>query len=161
MSDSITSDEAIGLRAASEIVARPLAWLWPGRFPLGKVVILDGDPGVGKSLLTLDLCARLSTGQPFPDGSPSPGPCNSIVLEADDGGDDTIVPRLVGIRTCPSSLTEIPPGPGGRQRATVWPNLNHSLYPKHQFLKIGIESDVVTTVSPAVWKFLHQHSRCP
>src|SRR5262249_16598634 len=55
---------------------------------------LDGDPGVGKSLVTLDLCARLSTGQPFPDGSSGPGPSNSIVLDGEDNADDTVRPRL-------------------------------------------------------------------
>jgi hypothetical protein len=94
MSDSTTSDESIGLRPASQIVARPVAWLWPGRLPLGKLAILDGDPGVGKSLVTLDVCARLSTGQPFPDGSLGPGPSNSIVLDGEDNGDDTVRPRL-------------------------------------------------------------------
>src|SRR5262249_172381 len=44
------------------------AWLWPGRLALGKLAMLDGDPGMGKSLLALDLCARLSTGRPLPDG---------------------------------------------------------------------------------------------
>jgi hypothetical protein len=94
MSHVTPSDEVIGLRPASQIVARPLAWLWPGRLPLGKLAILDGDPGVGKSLVTLDLCARLSTGRPFPDGSLGPGPSNSIVLDAEDDGADTVRPRL-------------------------------------------------------------------
>ncbi len=58
MSDFTASDPSIGLRPASQIVARPVSWLWPGRLPLGKLAIFDGDPGVGKSLTTLDLCAR-------------------------------------------------------------------------------------------------------
>jgi hypothetical protein len=40
-----TSAESIGLRSASQIVAHPVDWLWPGRLPLGKLAILDGDPG--------------------------------------------------------------------------------------------------------------------
>ncbi len=94
MSDFTASDPSIGLRPASQIVARPVSWLWPGRLPLGKLAIFDGDPGVGKSLVTLDLCARLSTGRPFPDGSLGPGPSNSIVLDGEDGDDDTVTPRL-------------------------------------------------------------------
>src|SRR5437773_12302183 len=94
MSQSTPSGRSIGLRPASKIVTRPVEWLWPGRLPLGKLAILDGDPGVGKSLFTLDLCARLSTGRPFPDGSPGPGPSNSIVLDGEDGGEDTVCPRL-------------------------------------------------------------------
>jgi hypothetical protein len=56
--------------------------------------MLDGDPDLGKSLVTLDLCARLSTGRPFPDGSPSPGPANALVFNGEDNGKDTIRPRL-------------------------------------------------------------------
>src|SRR5215831_1659757 len=94
MSHPTTSAESIGLWPASQIVACPVDWLWPGRLPLGKLAILDGDPGVGKSLVTLDLCARLSTGRPFPDGSSGPGPSNSIVLDGEDNADDTVRPRL-------------------------------------------------------------------
>jgi hypothetical protein len=72
-----------------------VSWLWPDCIPLGKLVILDGDPDLGKSLLALDLCARLSTGRPFPDGRPGPGPANALVLSAEDNPADTIVPRLV------------------------------------------------------------------
>jgi hypothetical protein len=56
--------------------------------------MFDGDPDLGKSLVTLDLCARLSTGRPFPDGSPSPGPANALVLNGEDSGEDTVRPRL-------------------------------------------------------------------
>jgi hypothetical protein len=49
--------------AVSGIVESPLSWLWPGRQPLGKLALLEGDPGLGKSLLTLDLGARLARGR--------------------------------------------------------------------------------------------------
>src|SRR6516164_1475079 len=79
---------------ADRVADEPVSWLWPNMIPLGKLVILDGDPDVGKSLIALDWCARLSTGRPFPDGQPSPGPCNALVLSAEDKASDTIVPRL-------------------------------------------------------------------
>jgi hypothetical protein len=78
----------------SQLRSCPVDWLWPGRLALGKLAMLDGDPGLGKSLLALDLCARLSKGLPFPDGRPSPGPCNSLILNAEDTDQDTIRPRL-------------------------------------------------------------------
>jgi hypothetical protein len=56
--------------------------------------MVDGDPDLGKSLVTLDLCARLSTGRPFPDDSPSPGPANALIFNGEDNGEDTIRPRL-------------------------------------------------------------------
>ena len=64
----------------SEVEARQINWLWPGRIPLGKITILDGDPGMGKSLITVDLAARVSTGQPMPDGTP--GQQGSVLLVA-------------------------------------------------------------------------------
>jgi RecA-family ATPase len=81
-------------RPVSELAARSIDWLWPGRLALGKLAVLDGDPGLGKLLVTLDLCARLSTGRPFPDGSAGPGASGAIVLNGEDGDEDTIRPRL-------------------------------------------------------------------
>src|SRR5437588_9751518 len=79
---------------ASGISQASVSWLWPGWLPRGKLTLFEGDPGLGKSLVTLDLCARLSTGRPFPDGSTGLGPANSIVLNGEDGVEDTIRPRL-------------------------------------------------------------------
>ena len=93
MSSSPNTDPSVRVQPVSQLAPRPVEWLWPGRLALGKLAILDGDPGLGKSLVTLDLCARLSTGRAFPDGSPGPGPGSAIVLNGEDG-EDTIRPRL-------------------------------------------------------------------
>src|SRR3954451_19327422 len=85
------------VQSISQLAVRPVSWLWPGRLARGKLAILDGDPGLGKSLLALDLCARLSTGSPFPDGGTGPGPACSLVLNAEDGAEDTIRPRLAAL----------------------------------------------------------------
>jgi hypothetical protein len=82
------------LFAVSELGQGTIDWLWPGWFALGKLALLDGDPDLGKSLVALDLCARLSTGRPFPDGSPGSGRGCSLVLNGEDGGEDTVKPRL-------------------------------------------------------------------
>jgi hypothetical protein len=68
-------------------------WLWFGRLPLGKIVVLDGDPSVGKSTTAVDCAARVSTGRAWPDGEP----CRHgsvLLLSAEDGLADTIRPRL-------------------------------------------------------------------
>jgi hypothetical protein len=82
------------ITSADRIVAQPVSWLWPGRIPLGKLVLLDGNPDLGKSLLALDWCARLSSGRAFPDSEVSSGPASALVLSAEDAAGDTIVPRL-------------------------------------------------------------------
>jgi putative DNA primase/helicase len=94
MSAFSAMDDTFCVQAVSEVTAQSVAWLWAQRLALGKLAILDGDPGLGKSLLALDLCARLSTGRPFPDGSVGPGPGNALVLNAEDGVADTLRPRL-------------------------------------------------------------------
>lgn len=81
------------LRPFSEIMPEPLEWLWPGRIPLGKLTLLIGDPGLGKSLLTLDVASRVSKGTSFADGKAcSVG--DVILLSAEDDAADTIRPRL-------------------------------------------------------------------
>ena len=79
-----------------DVAPEDVRWLWPGRIPLGKLSIIDGDPGLGKSLLTLDIAARLTTGRPMPDGSQPEmsGPANVLICSVEDGLGDTIRPRL-------------------------------------------------------------------
>ncbi len=81
------------LRPMSAVKARLVEWLWPRWIPLGKLTVLDGDPGVGKSTLLLDLAARLSRDGVMPDGAVGPVAA-SVILSAEDGDEDTIKPRL-------------------------------------------------------------------
>jgi putative DNA primase/helicase len=77
----------------SNITPRSLKWLWRGRIPLGKLTLLIGDPGLGKSLVTVDIASRVSRGVNFPDGAV----CEAgsvILLSAEDDPGDTIRPRL-------------------------------------------------------------------
>jgi RecA-family ATPase len=69
-------------------------WLWPGRIPLGKITVVDGDPGLGKSLLGLDLIACVTTGQALPDGADGLAGGAVLITNEDDLA-DTIVPRLL------------------------------------------------------------------
>ncbi len=75
------------------VTAEKVDWLWPGYIPLGKLTLIDGDPGLGKSLFSVDLASRLTTGQPMPDGTPSIQG-GVVLMSLEDGLADTIVPRL-------------------------------------------------------------------
>ena len=79
----------------SEIGTRRVKWLWPGWLPAGKLVLLDGDPGCGKSTVAVDLAARVSTGAPMPDQSEGREPAAVMFLNAEDGLADTLVPRAI------------------------------------------------------------------
>jgi hypothetical protein len=72
-------------------------WLWRDRLPIGKITVLDGDPGLGKSMMMDDLAARFSTGADMPDGQPCgiSGGCGVVICQQEDGLGDTIVPRLM------------------------------------------------------------------
>jgi hypothetical protein len=89
-----------------------LDWLWPWYLARGKLAILDGDPEMGKSLLTIDLIARLSRGGPLPDGAPLTRPGTSVLLSAEDGAADTIRPRAEAAGADLSRL--VLPSCGGR-----------------------------------------------
>ena len=81
------------VRTLADVEPQRVEWLWPGRLPAGKLVVIDGDPSAGKSTLTLDMAARVSTGRPWPDGAPCPIG-DVLLLSAEDGLADTIRPRL-------------------------------------------------------------------
>ncbi len=79
----------------SDVKPEPVAWLWPGRIALGKLTLIAGDPGLGKSFLTLDMAARVSRGWAWPDAPGVPTtPGGVVLLSAEDGVADTIRPRL-------------------------------------------------------------------
>lgn len=81
----------------ADVEPQRVGWLWPGWMPEGCLVVLDGDPGLGKSSLTLDVAARLSRGLALPplDG-PDLGrrPAASLLLGAEDSLAHTVRPRL-------------------------------------------------------------------
>jgi hypothetical protein len=76
------------------IAVRPIHWLWRPYLACGKLAVLDGDPGAGKSLFTADLAARLTRGGRTPDGSWRRKKANVLFLNAEDALDDTLRPRL-------------------------------------------------------------------
>jgi hypothetical protein len=94
---SVSTSDDLDVCPANEVRPEVLTWLWPGRLALGKVAIFDGDPDVGKSMVALDLCARLSTGRSMPDGAPLAAPAASIYLSAEDAARDTLLPRLLSL----------------------------------------------------------------
>src|SRR6476661_2421328 len=61
------AERVAGAMRFSELAPQKVRWLWPDRIPLGRITLLVSDPGLGKSLLALDIAARVSTGAPWPD----------------------------------------------------------------------------------------------
>ena len=78
----------------SDVEAEEVSWLWYPYIPYGKLTIIQGDPGDGKTTMVLNLAAKLSRGELFEEGKEITGPVNIIYQTAEDGLADTVKPRL-------------------------------------------------------------------
>lgn len=78
----------------SEIETEEVSWLWFPFIPYGKLTIIQGDPGDGKTTMVLNLAAKLSRGESLNDGMNCSEPVNIIYQTAEDGLADTVKPRL-------------------------------------------------------------------
>lgn len=77
----------------SDVEPKETRWLWRQRFPSGRLSLLCGRPGEGKSMMTMDMAARVTTGRPWPDGGDAPMGSVLIITTEDDAA-ETIRPRL-------------------------------------------------------------------
>lgn len=80
-------------QSLEDVELKPLSWLWPNRIARGRITLIAGDPGLGKSWLTLDLAARVSNGNRWPDGEECEQG-NVLIMNCEDDLSDTIKPRL-------------------------------------------------------------------
>lgn len=83
------------LTRASGIKPEAIGWLWPDWLPVGKLTLLAGSPGTGKTTLALALSAVVTTGGDWPDGTRCDRPGNVLIWSGEDDPADTIVPRLM------------------------------------------------------------------
>ena len=100
------STAEVELQFYHHIKREQVRWLWPHRIPRGKLTLFVGNPGTGKSLATIDLAARVSTGRMFPDGHPCERG-NVLALTAEDDARDTVGPRLDAAGADSSSIARI------------------------------------------------------
>jgi hypothetical protein len=77
----------------ADVQPETVRWVWPGRIAVGKLGLVIGDPGEGKSFVLADIAARISRGDVWPDGARAPLG-NVLFLSAEDGLADTMRPRL-------------------------------------------------------------------
>jgi len=78
----------------SEIQSQEVSWLWFPFIPYGKLTIVQGDPGDGKTTLVLNIAAKISKGEGMDNKMKLTEPLNVIYQSAEDGLSDTIKPRL-------------------------------------------------------------------
>ena len=78
----------------SDVQSQEIQWLWYPFIPYGKLTIIQGDPGDGKTTLVLNIAAKLSNGEGFDNDMKVQEPINIIYQTAEDGLADTVKPRL-------------------------------------------------------------------
>ena len=78
----------------SEVQSQEIEWLWYPFIPYGKLTIIQGDPGDGKTTMVLNMAAKLSKGEALDKNMKVTEPVNVIYQTAEDGLADTVKPRL-------------------------------------------------------------------
>ena len=91
----------------SDVEPTKVEWLWYPYIPYGKVTIIQGDPGEGKTTLILNLAALLSKGEKLPESEEKSDPINIIYQTAEDGLSDTVKPRLIAANADDERITVI------------------------------------------------------
>lgn len=92
-----TEDSQPGLLTVNlaDVEPKEVTWLWGSRIPLGKITLIGGDPGLGKSTMTMDIAARVTRGDGWPDDRDYRAPPAKVLLfNSEDDIADTIRPRL-------------------------------------------------------------------
>jgi putative DNA primase/helicase len=93
--DQAPSGAELIVQCAADVKPEPVEWLWRGRVALGKLTLVAGEAGLGKSQVSIAMAAAVTTGGEWPctEGRALQG--DVIILSAEDGMADTIVPRLM------------------------------------------------------------------
>jgi AAA domain len=94
-SNQRTADASLIAQCAADITPEPVEWLWREPIALGKLSLIAGEAGLGKSQVSIAMAAAVTTGGELPCGEGRAPQGNVVILSAEDGVADTIVPRLM------------------------------------------------------------------
>jgi putative DNA primase/helicase len=89
------TQRTVNLRCGSSIKPLAISWLWEEWIPAGKLTVLAGTAGTGKTTLVLGLAAALTSCSRWPDGTLCKQRGNVLIWSSEDNPDDTLVPRLI------------------------------------------------------------------
>lgn len=87
----------VNLINGADIKMRPITWLWDMWLPSGKLTMLGGAGGTGKTTLALGLASTITTGGIFPDHSRYCGKSNVLIWSSEDDPEDVLMPRLMAM----------------------------------------------------------------
>ena len=84
-----TCGPALIVQCAADVTPEPVKWLWRGRVALGKLTLIAGEAGLGKSQVSIAMAAAVTTGGEWPCGEGCAPQGNVVILSAEDGVADT------------------------------------------------------------------------
>jgi AAA domain-containing protein len=93
--DQVASGPELITQCAADVKPEPIEWLWRGRVALGKFTLIAGEAGLGKSQVSIAMAAAVTTGGEWPCGEGRAPQGDVVILSAEDGATDTVVPRLM------------------------------------------------------------------
>jgi hypothetical protein len=93
-----TAKRSIALQSFDGIDEHPITWLWDGFLPSGKLTLLAGAGGTGKSTISFSFAAIITTGGAWPDGTQCKQQGNVVIWSSEDDPADTIKPRLMAMQ---------------------------------------------------------------
>ena len=96
-------DEVVG-DSLTAISMRSIVWLWNGRLARGKLTLIAGHPGLGKSHIGLHFAALITAGGAWPDGAATSAYGRVLVMSAEDDPEDTLKPRLLAAGADPDKI---------------------------------------------------------
>ena len=94
LSQPVVKPSEVALIRAAGLAPEPIEWLWPGWLAGGKIHIIGGAPGSGKTTICMKLAAIVSSGGYWPDGQKAEAG-NVIIWSGEDDAKDTLLPRLI------------------------------------------------------------------
>jgi RecA-family ATPase len=90
----VPAGSTVEVLPATAFEPEAIDWLWPNWLACGKLHLLAGAAGTGKTTIALSLAASLSRGGAWPDGAPIE-PADVVIWTGEDGIADTLLPRLL------------------------------------------------------------------
>jgi hypothetical protein len=97
-----------GLATLEGLAPLPVLWLWQDWLPYGALTLMDGDPGLSKSTVTLDLAARVSQGRAMPFRDAAEPPAQVLLATLEDDLQRTVVPRLLAAGAYMGKILAVP-----------------------------------------------------
>lgn len=100
--------EKWGVIRYADLKPEPLLWMWPNRFAYGMLGLVAGDPGLGKSLLMLDIACRISTGNFWPGSTQRAEQGHVLMVGEEDSKTITTLPRILAAGGDPNYIQHLP-----------------------------------------------------